>query len=65
MPHLDKRMDPDKDADTSQGGRIKDGASGNVNESRAYEKNKTEDLPDGTAPDVVDEKGSTGAPRQS
>ena len=52
MANLDKRMDPDKNAGR-QSGRVKDGVSGNVNESPEYEENKAEDLPDGAAPDVV------------
>ena len=58
MGHLDKRMDPDKDTDTSRDGPVKDGVSGNPPESTEYEKNKIEDLPDGPAPDVV---GATDA----
>ena len=64
MGHLDKRMDPDKDPASGQDGRIKDGVSGNPPESTTYQQNKTEDLPDGPAPDVVEQKAPTDSRRK-
>ena len=64
MSHLDKRMDADKVGASQDGGRVKDGVSGNVNESMQYEENKVEDLPDGNAPDVPARRGGAGAPRK-
>ena len=59
MAHLDKRIDANKDSSSQDGGRVKDGVSGNANESRTYEKNKTADLPDGRAPDVPAKSGQS------
>jgi len=65
MGHLDRRMDPDKDPAIRENGRIKDGVSGNPPESAEYEKNKTEDLPDGPAPDVIEQKAPTDSRRKA
>lgn len=59
MGHLDKRIDPDRDAASRPGGQAKDGVSGNINETTEYQQNKTRDLPDGAAPDVVRKDGAT------
>ncbi len=59
MAHLDKRMDANKEATSQDGGRVKDGVSGNANESRKYEENKTADLPHGTPPDVPAKSGQS------
>ena len=63
MANLDKRIDPDKDATNQDSGRVKDGVSGNTNESVKYEDNKSEDLPAGAAPDVLEQTGRTDAGR--
>ena len=64
MGHLDKRMDPDNDVAPRQSGTVKDGVSGNVSDTTAYEQNKTKDLPDGPAPDVIQKHGPTTADRK-
>ncbi len=64
MGHLDKRMDPDKDPAGGQDEPVKDGVSGNPPESTKYQRNKTGDLPDGPAPDVIEQKTPTDSPRK-
>ncbi len=52
MGHLDKRLDPDKEA-SSQDGDVKGGVSGNVPDSADYERNKHREDRKSAAPDVV------------
>ena len=52
MGHLDKRLDPDKEA-SSQDGDVKGGVSGNVPDNADYECNKHRGERGKTAPDVV------------
>lgn len=64
MAHLDKRIDPDKDATTNPVGRVKDGVSGNTPDSAEYQQNKGEDQVRGPAPDVPAKTGRTDAMRK-
>ncbi|HEX4766657.1 MAG TPA: hypothetical protein VH414_10330 [Lichenihabitans sp.] len=53
MGHLDKRLDPDKDASTTRDGDVKGGVSGNVPDNAGYESNKHREERGKPAPDVV------------
>ncbi len=53
MGHLDKRLDPDKDASSTQDGDVKGGVSGNVPDSADYERNKHREEGGKAAPDVI------------